>query len=207
MATEAQTLGRLFPQLDLETVRRRWGWYVAIGITLMVLGAAAIGWSVAVTVASVVVFGVVLLAAGVIRVLHAFTRKKWSNFFADLATGVLYFVAGFMLAANPAASALALTLVIAIFLIVGGTFRTVVALAMRYPSWGWVLLHGVVSLLLGIAIWQQWPLSGLWVIGLFVGIDMIFDGIALTMAGVAIKRISRTRTAAPPPGAEPAPVP
>ena len=84
---------------------------------------------------------------------------------------ILYVVVGFMIVANPGAAAVTLTLLIALFLMFGGIFRIVVALILRFPHWGWLFLHGIVNLLLGIAIWRRWPWDGLWVIGLFIGIE------------------------------------
>lgn len=94
-----------------------------------------------------------------------------------------------MVVANPGATAVALTLLIAMFLIFGGIFRIAAAVSVRYPNWGWVLLHGGVNLLLGILIWRQWPLSGLWVIGLFIGIEMLFNGWSLVMLGLSAKNL------------------
>ena len=90
---------------------------------------------------------------------------------------------------NPAATVLTLTLLIAMFLITEGIFRIVTALSVRYPNWGWMLLQGVVSLILGIMIWRQWPVSGLWVIGLFVGIQMLFTGWSMVMLGLSAKNL------------------
>jgi uncharacterized membrane protein HdeD (DUF308 family) len=78
---------------------------------------------------------------------------------------------------------------IALFLIIGGVFRMVVAFAVQFHNRPWLFLHGAIDVLLGILIWRQWPLSGLWVIGLFVGIDMIFNGWSLIMLGLAAKRL------------------
>ena len=94
-----------------------------------------------------------------------------------------------MIVANPAATAITLTLLIAIVLIFGGVFRIAVALSVRYPNSLWLLLHGVINLILGFSIWQQWPFDGLWVIGMFVGIDMIFNGWSLVMLGLAAKNL------------------
>src|SRR5688572_29807104 len=126
-----------------------------------------------------------MIGGGVLQAVHAFTCKAWSGFFIDLLTGILYAVVGFMIVANPGATAVALTLLISMFLIFGGIFRIVVAVAVRFQNSVWLLLHGAVNLLLGIAIWRQWPLSGLWVIGLFVGIDMLLNGWSLVMLGFA----------------------
>jgi len=85
-----------------------------------------------------------------------------------------------------------LTLLIAMFLIFGGVSRIVVAISFRFPNWIWLLVHGLINLWLGVAIWQEWPFSGLWVIGLFVGIDMIFNGLSLVMLALAAKKIPAT---------------
>jgi uncharacterized membrane protein HdeD (DUF308 family) len=79
-------------------------------------------------------------------------------------------------------------LIIAIFLIVSGIFRIVFAVSERFTGWGWVLLNGVVTLFLGMMIYKQWPASGLWVIGIFIGIDLIFNGWAWIMLSIASRR-------------------
>jgi uncharacterized membrane protein HdeD (DUF308 family) len=171
-----------------EHLRDRWAWFLALGVLLIVLGVAAVGYSVAATIVSVELFGGLLMLGGLFQTVHAFMSKRWGGFFIDLLTGILYGVVGVMIVANPGASALALTLAIALFLIVGGIFRIVVAIGIRFQHAGWLLLSGVINLILGILIWQQWPVSGLWVIGLFVGIDMLFNGWSLVMLGLAAKR-------------------
>ena len=174
--------------VGLEELRKKWGWFLGVGILLLVLGTVAIGASALITLATMVFIGWLMIFGGVAQSIHAFGCKKWSGFFIDLLTGVLYLVVGFMVVANPGATAVALTLLIAVFLIVGGIFRIVISLSVRYFNWIWMLLHGIVNVVLGFAIWQAWPLSGLWVIGLFVGIDMIFNGWSLVMLGLAARR-------------------
>ncbi len=156
---------------------------------LVLLGMMALGWSVLTTLVSVVVFGWFLLLAGILSVLHAFWRRRWGGFFVELFAGILYAVFGLMVVGNPAVSAVALTLLIAVFLMIGGIFRILTALTVRFHHWIWVLLNGVISLLLGLMIWSEWPVSGLWVIGLFIGIDMIFYGWSLIMLAMAVRRI------------------
>jgi uncharacterized membrane protein HdeD (DUF308 family) len=84
--------------------------------------------------------------------------------------------------------ALVLTLIMAIYFMVIGILRIISALAMRFPSWGWVLFSGVITFILGIMIKSQWPATGLWVIGLFIGIDMIFSGWSYVMLSMAAKK-------------------
>jgi len=172
-----------------DELRRHWGWYLALGIVLIVLGTIAIGSTFVMTIASVFFFGWLLIIGGVMEVIHAFWHKRWAGFFLDLLTGILYVVAGWMMVTNPAESALLLTLIIAMFLVFEGVFRIVAALAARYPHWGWVMFNGIISLILGIMIWRQWPYSGLWVIGLFVGIEMLLNGWSLVMLSLTGRRL------------------
>jgi uncharacterized membrane protein HdeD (DUF308 family) len=80
-------------------------------------------------------------------------------------------------------------LIIAMFLVFEGVFRIVAALVARYPHSGWVLFNGVITLLLGVMIWRRWPYSGLWVIGLFVGIEMLLNGWSLVMLSLAGRKL------------------
>jgi uncharacterized membrane protein HdeD (DUF308 family) len=168
-------------------LKRSWGWFLAVGIIEIILGTVAVGASVFATLVTVALFGWLLLFGGAASALHAFWRKQWKGFFVDLAMGVLYIVAGLMMLANPAEAAVTLTLLIAMFLLIGGIFRIIVALSGHFEHRGWVLLNGVITAGLGILIWRQWPLSGLWVIGLFVGIEMIMYGWSLVMLSMVAR--------------------
>jgi uncharacterized membrane protein HdeD (DUF308 family) len=171
-------------------LRRNWGWFLVLGIVLIVLGTIALGSALVMTITSVFFFGWILIVGGVLEAVHAFWREKgWGGFFLDLLTGILYVVAGWMMVSNPQESAVLLTLVIAMFLVFEGVFRIVASLAARYPHRGWVLFNGVISLILGISIWQRWPYSGLWVIGLFVGIEMLLNGWSLVMLSLSARNI------------------
>ncbi len=177
--------------VGIEQLQKRWGWFVAMGIVMVVLGATAIGYSVLFTLASMVFIGWLMVIGGLLQTAHAFGCKEWGGFFVDLLAGILYAVAGFLIIAHPAATALALTLLIAVLLIFSGIFRIVLAIAVRFHNSGWLILHGIINLLLGISICQDWPLSGLWVIGLFIGVDMLFNGWSLIMLGLAAKGLPK----------------
>ena len=175
--------------VGLEELKRGWGWFLGLGITLVILGGVALAWSVLATIISVQIFGWMLLFSGGLGLVHAFMRRRWSGFFIDLFAGALSAVVGLMLAAHPAEGAAVFTLLIALFLMIGGLFRIIAALSVRYHNWVWLLLNGVVTLLLGFLIWKEWPWSGLWVIGTFVGIDMMLYGWSLVMLGLSAKGI------------------
>jgi uncharacterized membrane protein HdeD (DUF308 family) len=103
--------------------------------------------------------------------------------------GILYMVLGLFLVRRPEKGAEFFTLMIAAGFVVGGLFRIVTALSHRYHGWVWVLLNGIVTLVLGILIWQEWPESAMWVIGLFVGIDMVFAGMSWVMTALTVRSV------------------
>jgi len=170
----------------VEEVRKNSQWYFWLGVILIVLGTFAVGVPWVVTGSLVVIFGALMLVAGGLQAGHAFMRKAWGGFFLDLFVGLLYAVVGILVLTRPFAAAAVITLLIAVSLILGGVFRIVAAISIRPPHWIVVLLNGAVGLVLGILIAAQWPLSGIWVIGLFVGIDLIFSGFSLIFLSSAV---------------------
>lgn len=184
-------------EVGREELRRNWGWFVVMGVVLALLGLFAMGRACTMTIVSTAFFGWLMVAGGVLEVLHATWKGRgWGGFFIDLVAGTLYVVFGFLVATQPVAAAVTLTLLLAGFLMAGGIFRIVVVLAVRFPHWPLQLLHGVIMLLLGISIWRQWPISGLWVIGLFIGIEMLLHGTSLVALGLAARRLPASAAAA-----------
>ena len=189
MSSETTVVSVSIDRVGLAELRNKWGWFVGLGALLIALGAVAIGASTLTTIATMVFLGWLMVLAGVAYFLHSVYCKEWGGFVIELLSGVLYAASGVMIIANPLISAEYLTLLIAMLLIFQGIFRAVVAVAVRFPNWIWLLLSGVVTFLLGLSIWHQWPLSGLWVIGLFVGVEMIFNGWSLVMLGLVAKNL------------------
>lgn len=159
-----------------EDMQKNWGWFLALGIFLIFLGAAVIGSSYYATIFSMIVFGIFLLCAGVVQIFQAFLVRKWSGLFLSLFLGILYIVTGFICLGKPQTAAISITLWIAAFCFIAGLFKMLAALFLRFTQWGWVFFNGVVTFLLGALIFADWPLSGLWVIGLFIGVDLILAG-------------------------------
>lgn len=157
-------------------LRDRWGWFFGLGILFIILGFLAVGASTLVTIASVIFLGSLLLLGGIVQTAYTVTIRQWSGFFLSLLSGILYSVVGFFMIVHPEASAVSLTLLMSAFYIIGGIFRIVSAASMRFEHWGWALLSGIIKLALGALILSGWPATGFWVIGLFVGIDLIFYG-------------------------------
>jgi len=202
MSTGAEFETRVFRRNfrhELEVIRGRWGWFLALGIALVIFGAIAIGVPVLMSLATVLTFGVLLLLAGAAQLIGAFWTRDWSGFFLVLLLGVLYVVVGLLFLNRPVSALEALTLLLACALLVGGLFRAIVSAYHRFPQWGWIFVGGLLEIALGLMIWQQWPLSGFWVIGLFVGIDMIFSGWIWIMLALGLKNLPTRRHHAQPP--------
>ncbi len=175
---------------ELGLLQKYWRWFMALGVAMVVLGLIAVSWSSVanVTVAATWLFGFFLLASGLGEIINSFWVGRWSGMLLHLLVGVLYTLVGFVIIDHPADAAIELTLLIAIFLMVGGLFRVVFAVSERFSGSGWVLLNGVVTFVLGMLIYKQWPASGLWVIGLFVGIELIFNGLSWVMLSLGLRR-------------------
>jgi uncharacterized membrane protein HdeD (DUF308 family) len=175
--------------VGIDEVRRNWGWFLVLGISLVVLGVFAISWSLLTTIASVLLFGWLLVISGVLEVASSIWARRWTGFFLHLLAGVLDVVVGLLIVTHPVAAAAALTLLLAAFFLVSGAYRIATAVALRFPNWGWALLGGVVTVLLGAMLWGEWPETALWFIGLCVGIELLFRGwtwvmFALTVHGL-----------------------
>jgi len=155
---------------------QNWGWFLAFGIVLMLLGIATIVRSIKATVVSMVFFGWLLLFASIIEFVDAFMVGRWAGFFLHLLVAILFGIIGLMMVMKPVISAEAATFLMSVFFLLGGLYQLVAALWMHLPGWGWQALNGIITSVLGVLILAQWPVTGLWVIGLFVGIDLIFCG-------------------------------
>jgi uncharacterized membrane protein HdeD (DUF308 family) len=172
--SDTQTLAVQIPQ-DLV---QYWGWFLAFGIGLLALGVAAVARSFTATIASMLFFGWLLVIAAVIEIVQAVIVGHWAGFFHHLLAAILFGVTGLLLVTRPLISAEGLTFAMAIFFLVGGLFELFGSFAVALPGWGWQAVDGIITIILGALVLAQWPASGLWVIGLFIGIDLIFYGLA-----------------------------
>lgn len=179
---------RLTPYItDIAEVRKNWGFFLVLGLLLIALGATALYFNVFTTLFSVFLLGVLLIISGIAQIIQSFLARKWSGLFLSLIAGVLYIVVGFLCVTRPLLSAASLTILISAFLLVSGLARMFTSALIRFEQWGWVFFNGIVTFLLGVMIYLDWPLSGLWIIGMFVGIDMILSGWSWTILAWSIK--------------------
>jgi uncharacterized membrane protein HdeD (DUF308 family) len=170
----------------ISEIRKSWGWFLALGVSFMLLGVVCILRDVTATYVSVLFFGWLLLFSGVVALIHAFRTRTWSGFFLHLLSALLRGFTGYVLIRYPGTGAASLTLVLASFFVVGGIFRAVGAGMMQFPRWGWSLFSGIVSVALGIVLLVQMPTSSIWFIGFAIGVDLIVDGASLVGFAMAI---------------------
>lgn len=183
-------------QHELARLKKEWWAFLLIGLLLILGGVACISYPFISTIGVMVFQGVALMFAGVAVIISAFWTGRWSAFMLQLLMGLLYLVGGFIIADAPVASAAIFTLLLAGFLVVAGVFRIVFALMERCPQWGWVLVNGIASLLVGVIIFKSFrkfsegeSTSVLWIIGLLVGIELIFYGWSWVMLAFSVKSI------------------
>ena len=176
---------------ELDAIRGQWAWLVALGVGLIVLGTLLLGFPVIATLATVTVLGVLILLGGTVEVVGAFWCREWSGFSLALLSGILGIVIGLMLLANPIQGGIALTVLLASFLFVGGIFKVVASLSHKFGGWIWLLISGAIDVALGVLIWSELPTSGLTIIGLLLGISTVFRGVSWLMLGLTLRGIPK----------------
>jgi uncharacterized membrane protein HdeD (DUF308 family) len=172
----------------MDVLQRGWRWLLGLGAFLSALGVLLIVAPAVGTLAVDLLVGWFLMVGGVAQLIHAFMTKAWRGFLLELLSGVLYVLVGILLVFYPMAGVEALTLLLAVFLAVEGLVRIGMALRVRpNQGWRWLLFGGIVTVILALLIWSQWPSSALWVIGLLVGINLLFTGWSLCMVAMAAR--------------------
>ena len=189
MTNASDTLGNPQAGSDMAPLRAKSGWIVALGIVYLLAGFIALGSVVMATVASVLVVGVMMIIAGVAEVVSAFQIKSWGKFLLWVLLGVLYIIAGFVTFENPLLAAALLTLILGASLVASGIMRIILAFSLKQEiPWIWVLLSGAITLLLGLLILAHWPISSLYILGLFLGIDLVMAGAGWIGIGFGLRR-------------------
>jgi uncharacterized membrane protein HdeD (DUF308 family) len=181
MATTGVTAG--------QRPRTRWGWFVALGILMILLGAFAWYDVFGLSLAGTIFIGAALLVGGVFQIVHAFMDRSWGGFLLQLLAGILYCIGGLLIMREPVAGSLLITLVLAIAMIVAGCLRVVLAIRhWHLAGAGLLLMGGLVSIGVGIALYVTLPWSGLWVLGTLIAIELIIHGAAWLEFGLGLRR-------------------
>jgi len=175
---------------QMNPARQNRGWLLVLGILFVLLGIIGLGMTVALTLTSIVFLGAFLLVGGLFQLFYAMkdrARMTGRELAFSALLALLYVVAGIWVMNNPAMASALATAIIAGMLTALGVIRIMAAFEKKpQPGWGWLLAAGISSLVLATLIFLQWPVSGLWVIGLFIAIEMIFHGWAYIIIALAL---------------------
>lgn len=164
-------------QLAINGLKRNWGWVLGLGILFLILGCIGLSMVVGLTLVSMFFFGALLIIGGITQMIDVFKYKGWKGMIWQALIAIFYIAGGCLVLYDPFLASTLITALLASVLIVIGITRIIMAIALKdSKSWGWLLLAGITAIILGILILAQWPVSGLWVIGLFIAIEMIVTG-------------------------------
>jgi len=192
MSNDTALSGSLGQTSVFGELSQKWGWLLALGIIQIILGAIGLGMTFALTLVSILVYGIFLLIGGGAQIAQTFSAKGWKSRVLHLLIALIYVLAGLIIIANPLAASLFLTLFIGFFLVAAGILRGVMAFQFKgVKNWFWPLLSGIISIILGLIIINQWPVSGLWVIGLFVAVELIINGWSAVMIALAAREAGK----------------
>ena len=165
-----------------------WGGPLVLGALMVAFGVLAFIAAGIASLASILAFGALLVAAGATEIAYAFRARKHGAITVPLLSGVLSLAVGALLVLRPMAGLAAASLVLAGYFLASGLFRAVTSLLERREQWGWDLLYGVTTFILGVILLSGWPASALWTIGVLVGIELVFRGSAIIGASLALRR-------------------
>ena len=178
--------------VELEELPRKWRWLLALGILMLVTGSLGLYMSVVMTLVTVFFFGAMILVNGTFSLVQTIIdgEEKWKGRLVHVLLALFYIAAGALILVNPVAASAALTLLLgAMFMAIGITriihgFRC----KKRGWRWGWPLVIGVIDIIFALILALSWPLSGLWVIGLFVSVELLMYGWMLTFTAMAVRK-------------------
>lgn len=172
-----------------NAIRKNWAWHVLFGVLLMIAGVYAAAYSTFVTMVVMTWIGVLLLVSSVFHFFYAFSTKTRSTLFLECFFALLGVVLGIYFIAFPAKVSVFFTLLVGLFLILRGVFRITYAFLIRdfFAIWWLVLFTGMTAAILGILILASWPASGLWIIGLYISVEIFLSGISMFMLAIAAK--------------------
>lgn len=166
---------------------------LTVGIVLVILGVLAMLAPLITGVAITLLMGVLLLAGGIARCMFAFRARSWGAGALGVGLGFLATLVGFLLLFFPRAGLETLTVFLAAYFLVHGIFEIAFAFRLKpRGGWLWTAASGLVSVVLGVLIWMQWPVSGVWAVGILAGVNLMVGGLALVL--LALSARPRTTT-------------
>jgi uncharacterized membrane protein HdeD (DUF308 family) len=185
-AEQASALSGAFAE-----VRTKWVWFVLLGIAFIVLGGIAVSNLLLATIATVYYVGALMAAAGVMQIIQSFRVQTWRGFLLWMLSGLLYAAAGVMTFMNPLLASAIFTLMLALLAIAAGVVRLWLGFHARAEhGWGWIIASGAVTAIAGLIFLLGGPVNSLWLLGLLLAIDLVFQGCALIGLGLRLRTTS-----------------
>ncbi len=178
--------------IDSEQLARKWKFFFLLGITLGILGLGGIIFSVSMTLTTMIFFGVLLLVAGLSLMFTGIKGETslWMSKKAQILLGLAYLLLALIFLLDPFGAAMGLTLLVAFWLGIIGVGRILQYFQMKktHAAIRSRLFQGVLNLLLGLILVFSWPISGLWAIGIFVGVELLVQGNLLVAFSLLMKK-------------------
>jgi uncharacterized membrane protein HdeD (DUF308 family) len=177
-------------------LKHSFGLWAGLGAILVIAGVVGLIYVAAATITSMLLFGWLLLIGGVIGLAHAVQSRGSSFFWLGLAVAALNIAAGIVVIRRPEVAAAALTMFAALLFLAGGIFRLFGGLVVRGPQMASTIIQGAVGILLAVLVLADWPDSSRYVIGTFLSLLLLFDGLGLIAAGFGGRRVGSMVTEA-----------
>jgi len=175
----------------LEAVKKASGWSIVLGYLMILAGMLAIVSPLVAGVVAVYIVAWTAIINGVVQLVYGFRAHTGAKMALEVVLGLLYIAAGVFILVHPAGGLLALTLVIAWFLLIYGVFALVLAFQLRpHKGWGWVLFDAILTILLGVLVWRHWPINSAWIVGTLLGISFISSGVSRLMLSLAVRKVA-----------------
>ena len=178
-----------------DAIAAHWKLFLVQGVILVVLGLLAVAMPLISTLAIELLIGWLFLVGGALRLATLFRARHLPGYWWSIATAVAAVALGLILIANPLRGVLTLTMVLMALFLIEGVAAILAALNFRQHSrnWGWLLFSGIVDLVLVYLIWQGWPATAAWAIGLLAGVNLLFTGLSLVMLAIAARQAGAGR--------------
>lgn len=163
------------------------------GILSLIFGFIGLYMSTMMTITTILILGIFILIVGIVFIVESFSSPDWQGKLLNLGLSILYIGAGVVTIVNPLAAAVWFTLFLAVFLAMIGILRIIMAFQIKNKThgWAWVAFGGLLNLLLGVLVYIGWPESGLWVIGMFISIELIIHGINAIVLSRIVKEVQK----------------
>ena len=173
----------------IDGIKEHAGTVIWVGIFLLIAGVLALAAPFFAGISVTLMVGIMMILGGVSQCILAFQAGAFGRGLIVFLMGLLMVVAGFYMVSQPATALASMTLLLAAYFVAAGIIEIFTAFSMKgADGWGWMLLNAAITILLGVLIWRQFPVSGAWAIGTLFGVKLLLSGASLIGVGTAVRR-------------------